>query len=70
MESTAQELLAVLNTLQSFISHAGLRHHVVCVTTDDLNCANIFKFVSAKAENPYDIACEILWYCIAEDTTL
>ena len=70
MGSTPQELQAVLNALQSFNSPAGLRHQVVCVITDSLNCANIIKSGSAKAENSYAIACEIFWYCIAEDITL
>jgi len=68
--STPQELQAVLNALQSFNSPAGLRHQVVCVITDNLNCANIIKLGSAKAENSYNIACEIFWFCIAECITL
>ena len=70
MGSTPQELQAVLNALQSFNAPAGLRHQVVCVITDNLNCANIIKLGSAKADNSYNIACEIFWFCIAECITL
>ena len=70
MGSNPQELQAVLYALQSFTSPAGLRHLIVCVITDSLNCANIIKSGSAKAENSYAIACEIFWFCIAENITL
>jgi len=70
MGSTPQELHAVLNALKSFNSPAGLRHQVVCVITDSLNCANVINFGSAKADNSYAVACEIFWYCIAEHINL
>lgn len=70
MGSTPQELQAVLRVLQSFNAPAGLRHQVVCVITNNLDCANIIKVGSTKAENSYDIACQIIWYCIAENIIL
>lgn len=68
--STPQELQAVLNGLRSFRSPAGLDGQVVRVMTDNLNAANIINKGSAKADNCYTVAYELLWYCVEHDIRL
>lgn len=70
MGSTPQELRAALCALQSFTGPAGLVGSTVTVLTDNQNAANIINKGSAKADNSYDAACEIFWYCIAHGIQL
>ncbi|KXZ57056.1 hypothetical protein GPECTOR_5000g1283 [Gonium pectorale] len=68
--STPQELRAILHALQSFDGPAGLGGHAVKVITDNLNAANIINKGAAKADACYEVAVELLWYCVERDIRL
>ncbi|PNW81631.1 hypothetical protein CHLRE_06g253975v5 [Chlamydomonas reinhardtii] len=68
--STPQELQAVLNGLRSFQGPAGLEGQTIRVMTDNLNAANIINKGSAKADNCYVVAYELLWYCVERNIRL
>ncbi|GFR51496.1 hypothetical protein Agub_g13861 [Astrephomene gubernaculifera] len=68
--STPQELKAVLNALRSFDSPAGLSGHAVKVITDNLNTANIINKGAAKADACYEVAYDLLWFCVERDIRL
>ncbi|KXZ42260.1 hypothetical protein GPECTOR_173g206 [Gonium pectorale] len=61
---------ALWTPTQSFDGPAGLGGHAVKVITDNLNAANIINKGAAKADACYEVAVELLWYCVERDIRL